>query len=232
MSICAIWGTPQGGKTTLAINLAYAISRKGKSVCLISPQPYSELSAVLGVSIPESQSLQAALREVSVLQRRAHQVDELFYVLAAPIDTDFADNDCTDEQAKSLLEAAKASYDEVIVDCPSEPSSLLAAWALNKADTVLLCLGGCISGVLWYRAAKKALEALEKKTILVGSELVEDCNYIALYRSLGCLPKIRIPYIRESALLQNEGRYLYELPGKRGRAYAGAINQLYEVLAL
>ena len=62
MGIYAIWGAPQSGKTTLAVNLAYAISKGDKTVCLISPESYSELSAILGIKIPEEHSLRAALR--------------------------------------------------------------------------------------------------------------------------------------------------------------------------
>jgi MinD-like ATPase involved in chromosome partitioning or flagellar assembly len=54
MGICAIWGAPRSGKTTLSVNLAYAVSRGEQSVCLISPASYSELSALLCVTIPKS----------------------------------------------------------------------------------------------------------------------------------------------------------------------------------
>ncbi len=83
MSIYAIWGAPQTGKTTLAVNLAYAVSRGDQSVCLISPVAYSELSAFLGVKIPEENSLGAALRGAA-LRQTAFKADELFYVLASP----------------------------------------------------------------------------------------------------------------------------------------------------
>lgn len=232
MSICAIWGAPQTGKTTLVLNLAYAVSRGELSVCLISLCAYSELSAILGVQISEEHSLATALSSSTNLRGTAYKVDELFYVLAAPTSADLSEySNYSDEQAKALLENAKLTYDVVLVDCPSEPIDLFAAWALNKADTVLLCLGGHISSVFWHRAMKKALDTLIEKTLFVGSEVVEDCDYAALYKHLNCTPEIRIPYIRVASLLQNESRYLYELPGKKGSSYARAINNLYEVIA-
>ena len=51
MSINAVWGPPHSGKTTLAIDLAYALSQKGQSVCLISPELYSELSARIKINV-------------------------------------------------------------------------------------------------------------------------------------------------------------------------------------
>jgi hypothetical protein len=49
-------------------------------------------------------------------------------------------------------------------------------------------------------------------------------------RLLKCAPDIRIPYIQNAQLLQNEKQFLFELPGKKGRAYAKAINELYGVM--
>lgn len=57
-----IWGASGVGKTTLALALSKALIAEGKTVLLISPEPYSELSAIGGVEIPTEQSLQTAIR--------------------------------------------------------------------------------------------------------------------------------------------------------------------------
>ena len=36
MSIIAIWGPPNSGKTTLAVDLAFALAGNGSSVCMVS----------------------------------------------------------------------------------------------------------------------------------------------------------------------------------------------------
>lgn len=230
MSVCAIWGAPQTGKTTLAVNLAYAVSRGDQSVCLISPVSYSELSAILGVKIPEENSLGAALRGEAPLQQTVFKADELFYVLAAPSVASALDGDYSGEQVKTLLELARLTFDLVLVDCLSETNDLFSAWALNRADKVLLCVGGHVSGVLWHRANKKALQAAQGKTVYVGSEIIPGFDYTTMYKLLKCTPEIKIPSIREAPLFQNERRFLLALSGKRGRAYTGAINKLCEVI--
>ncbi|MBP1737492.1 MAG: cobalamin biosynthesis protein CobQ [Oscillospiraceae bacterium] len=233
MSLCAVWGAPQSGKTTLTVNLAYAVSQGEKSVCLISPTSYSELSAFLGINIPEKQSLYAALRGGEGIRQCVFKVDELLYILAAPVTSDaFNGGDYTGEQVKALLEVAESTFDAVIVDCPSDLSNLFSAWTLNRADIVILNTGGRSACVMWYAANKKALQAIEHKAVRVSSEVTSDFDYDAMYQLLGCMPDIRVPYVREAALLQNESNYLYELPGKKGWAYARAINQLYEVITL
>jgi len=230
MSICAIWGAPQSGKTTLAVNLAYAVSRGDKTVCLISPAAYSEISAFLGVKIPEEHSLRAALRGGAGIRQTVFKIDELFYVLAAPSTADVFNSDYTGEQVKTLLELARLTFDVVIVDCPSETNNLIAAWSLNRADSVVLCLGGHISCVLWYMANARALQTVRNRASYVSSEVTSDFDYDAMHRLLNCTPDIRIPFIREAPLLQNEKRFLYQMPGKKGRAYSKAINELYGVI--
>ena len=229
MSVCAIWGAPQTGKTTLTINLAYAVSRGDQSVCLISPMAYSELSAFLGVKISEENSLGAALLGAP-LRQTVFKADELFYVLAAPSATSALDGDYSGEQIRTLLELARLTFDVVLVDCLSETNDLFSAWALNRSDKVLLCVGGHVSGVLWHRANKKALQAARDKTLYVGSQLIPGLDYAAMYKLLKCTPEIKIPYVREAPLFQNERRFLFGFSGKKGRAYAGAINKLYKAV--
>lgn len=230
MGIYAIWGPPQSGKTTLAVNLAYAVSRGDKSVCLISPVSYSELSAFLGVKIPKEQSLYAALRGSAGIRQTVFKADELLFLLAAPITADAFDDDYSDQQVKSLLELAQITFDTVIVDCPSEPNNLFAAWSLNRSEKVFLTLGGHTSCVLWHGANQKALQAISEKNVYVGSEAVPDFDYGAMYELLNCTPSVRIPFVREAPVQQNNGRLLIRLPGRKGRAYRSALNQLYEVM--
>lgn len=230
MSIYAIWGAPQTGKTTLTVNLAYALSRGNQSVCLISPVAYSELSAFLGVQIPEENSLNAALRGGAPLRQIVFKVDDLFYVLAAPSAASALDSDYSGEQAKTLLELARLTFDVVLVDCLSETNNLFSAWTLNRADKILLCVGGHISGVLWHKANDKSLQAARNKIVYIGSEIIPGLDYAAMYKLLNCTPEIKIPYIREAPLFQNERRFLFGLSGRKRRAYAGAIEKLYGVV--
>ncbi|MEM5768809.1 MAG: AAA family ATPase, partial [Bacillota bacterium] len=217
MGIYAIWGPPQSGKTTLAVNLAYAVSRGDKSVCLISPETFSELSAFLGVKIPKEESLYAALRGSAGIRQTVFKADELLFLLAAPVTAEAFDDDYSDQQVKSLLELARITFDTVIVDCPSEPNNLFAAWSLNRSEKVLLTLGGHPSSVLWHGANQKALHAISEKTVYIGSEVVSDFDYGAMYELLSSSPGVRFPYVREAPLLQNAGRLLLGLSGKKGR---------------
>jgi len=83
---------------------------------------------------------------------------------------------------------------------------------------------------MWHRASKKALQAIRSKTVYVGSEVTQALDSAKLYKLLKCVPEITIPYMKNAALLQSEGRFLFGQSGKNGRAYTSAINQLYGVM--
>ncbi|MEG0778496.1 MAG: AAA family ATPase [Oscillospiraceae bacterium] len=232
MSICAIWGAPQSGKTTLAINLAYAFSRRGKTVCVISPLEYSEFSVLLGVKIPKEQSLGAALHGSENIRNTVFRVDDLLYVLATEANADAFDCSYTSERVKTLLDIAKVTFDLVIVDCPSETNNIIAAWSLNRAEKILLCLGGHISCTQWQSANKRALQTVQQKTIYIGNHTAADFDYGALYSYLKCTPQLEAPYVSEATTLQNDCKPIYGGSGKNERAYSSAINKLVEVLKL
>ena len=77
MGIYAVWGPPQSGKTTMAIDMAFAMSLRGKSVCLISPELYSELAARLNIRIEPEKSLLEAYKKVNSLKQIVHKADDL-----------------------------------------------------------------------------------------------------------------------------------------------------------
>ncbi len=134
MGICAVWGPPQSGKTTLAIDMAFALSMDGQSVCLISPELYSELSIRLNTRIMPSKSLAVVRSSKESIKQLVHTVDELLYVLAVPIENDAFGEEISEEKVKEILNQAIVVFDHVIVDCPSHAGSVMAAWALNMAD--------------------------------------------------------------------------------------------------
>ena len=204
-----IWGASSAGKTTLALALSKALIAEGKTVLLISPEPYSELSALWGERVPIEQSLQTAIRTGN-LKQSVFQKDACFYILAAPSCHDCFDDNYSAEQVKALLTLAKTTFDTVIVDCPTEMNNLVSAWALSLADKVLLCIGGEYQGAMWCKSAERAIAAIKHKTLFVGMETSDAFDYEALYD-----------------FLERKPHYL--IPHKRQKTYDKAISKLLEV---
>lgn len=196
--ILSVWGAGRTGKTTLTMELAKRMSNDGHSVLLVSPMEYSELSFLYDLEIPQSQSLQMAIRSGN-LRQAAFKKGDLLYLLASPNQHDLFDDNYSSEQVKEMFSLARTTFDVVLVDCPTEMNNLVAAWGLCLCDKALLCLGGGPKGVMWYRSAGRAIHALQHKAILVGVEMDNTYDFAAMYDAIGTKPKHILPHNRHKS---------------------------------
>ena len=132
------------GKTTTAINLAAALAEAGQRVLGIDFDPQGNLSSGIGI---EKESIKNSVYELlingvdfySVLQEtEIKNLDVLpTNVNLAGAEIELQDEANRDTKLKEKIEAIRANYDFIIVDCP--PSlSLLTINALTAADSVLI----------------------------------------------------------------------------------------------
>ena len=132
------------GKTTTAINLAAALAEAGQRVLAIDFDPQGNLSSGIGI---EKESIKNSVYDLlingvdfySVLQEtEIKNLDVLpTNVNLAGAEIELQDEANRDTKLKEKIEAIRANYDFIIVDCP--PSlSLLTINALTAADSVLI----------------------------------------------------------------------------------------------
>lgn len=226
MGITAVWGPPRSGKSTLAIDLAFALSRHGQSVCLISPELFSELSARLNINITKQKSLFAAYRSSGNPKQTVCPVDDLLFVLAAPTYTDAFSEDVTGPEAKALFAQTVPMFDFVLVDCPSHTGSAIAAWALNQADTVVLLTGFSSSAGLWHNAYRRATEAVAQRSLPVCVQGSDSFDYRSLHSLIHTDPAVWLPNYPDAETVQALRRTLYDSGGKTGRTYSAAVDEI------
>ena len=203
MSITAVWGPPNSGKTTLAIDLAYALTRYGRSVCLLSPEPYGELGARLGLNIPQERSLLGVSKGEASLEQTALRVSDLLLVLGAGANEDAFGEDLGSEGAKRLL---------------------------DRAEKVVL-LSGCRSASgLWFSACARALAAISGKAVPVCLEVSPNMDYPGLLKLENMTPALWVPYYPGAEEAQGEKKTLYGSGGRSGRAYTESIDALCAIL--
>ena len=134
------------GKTTTAINLAAALTQKGKSVLLIDLDPQGNASTGVGLG---RQARSETLYEVLVddLPMSDASYDTTvpgLTLIPSHIDLSAAELEIGTEagrtsRLKTALEPVKDQYDYVLIDCP--PSlGLLTVNALAASDSVLVPL--------------------------------------------------------------------------------------------
>ena len=132
------------GKTTTAINLAAALAEAEQRVLGIDFDPQGNLSSGIGI---EKESIKNSVYDLlingvdfySVLQEtEIKNLDVLpTNVNLAGAEIELQDEANRDTKLKEKIEAIRANYDFIIVDCP--PSlSLLTINALTAADSVLI----------------------------------------------------------------------------------------------
>lgn len=230
MSITAIWGPPQSGKTTLAIDLAHAFSQQGKSVCLVSPEPYSELTARMNIRITRNKSLSAAYQALGNLKQIVYEASDLLYVLAAPWDTDAFDEEPNSTSVKELFKQAEDVFDIVLVDCPSNGGNAVSARALNRASKVVLLSGGSGVSGMWYSAYRRSIEAIGERGVCVCNQIVGSYDYLGLCKLIQQNPEVFIPYYQDIASIQNTKRTLYGSTSKAGREHTESLDKLIEKL--
>ena len=132
------------GKTTTAINLAAALAEAGQRVLAIDFDPQGNLSSGIGI---EKESIKNSVYDLlingvdfyAVLQET--EVKNLDIpptnVNLAGAEIELQDEENRDTKLKEKIDAIRANYDFIIIDCP--PSlSLLTINALTAADSVLI----------------------------------------------------------------------------------------------
>lgn len=207
--LISVWGAQNVGKTTTALSLVKALLQQEKSVLFISTKPYSELSILLDINIPQEKSLPTAIRTGN-LKKSIYQKEDLFYVLAMPTKHDAFDDSFNPQEVKAMLDLSVSTFDVVIVDLTSDMSNLISAWSLSLSDKVLFCIDGELGGVLWLQSIKRALDSVRSKCVFVGIEKTKNIDYTALYELLGEDVKIKIPNLKAKNY-NNDMKKLWEV---------------------
>ena len=230
MSITAIWGPPQSGKTTLAIDLSHAFSQHGKSVCFIWPEPFSELTARMNIRITRTKSIAMAFEKPGNLKQVVLAAADLLYVLAASWDTDAFDEEPGTAAVKEPLRQAEDAFDCVIGDCSAGNGNAVSARALNLAENVILLSGGSGVSAMWYGAYRRSIAALADKAVCVCNHVVGSYDYHGLCKLIQQNPEVYLPHYPDIASIQTIKRTLYGSASKTGREYTENLDKLIRKL--
>jgi chromosome partitioning protein len=184
------------GKTTVAINLAAALSDLGKKVLLVDMDPQSHCA--VGLAVPEEQTEQS-IYDVLISRSRNEplrlteilwQIGENLELAPASIDLSafeqqmagIADRECC---LRNVLEEVKDEYEFAVVDCPPAVG-LLTFNALRAATDVVVPVE---TGYFALHGLSKQLETL--------SILCKRCQQQVAVRVLASMYDIRTKMARE-----------------------------------
>lgn len=225
--ISAIWGSPQCGKTTLAVELATAIAHSGKSVCLISAEDFGDIATRFGKVIPAENSIVYACKNPQGMRAIAFPVTENLFVLGAALTDAFLNLTFSHTQAESLLRTAAAIYDEVIVDCTSWKANVITGTSISLAKIIFVPLPGRVSAAAWCNANMSILEKKADTMVYLKNETLREFDYEALFHMTKKTPEITLPYYPKLDMLQNDGKTIFdEGVTKYSQPYKKAISNI------
>lgn len=159
------------GKTTSAVNLSAALTKKKKKVLLLDSDPQGNASSGVGVHLAEGQehlyhcyTQELSLGEVVVIPNKKQSLS----LIPTGIDLAAAEMELypvkkREYVLKKMLRSIRKNYDYIVIDCP--PSlGLLTVNSLTAADSVLIpmqceyfAMEGLAQLINTIRSVKKSL---------------------------------------------------------------------------
>lgn len=214
--ILAIWGGKHSGKTTLAVNLACALSERGMLTGIISSNLiYGELQTFFGQTVPKGKGLFEALHaknpNIGELFIACPDSKNLFFLSVPTRYSGLLCDNVTLEDAEQMLNAAALVFDVLIVDGSTEINNPVSGVGLWLADKVLTLHRPSIAAQMWQTAISDFVRELhleEKQTHILLSPNGEFDE--KTYRDMtGLTFTYGFPHIKRAGELENAGTPLY-----------------------
>lgn len=170
----AIWGSPNSGKTTLAVNMAVVLADSGYMTCLVSASDHGELQSFFGVSIPKNKGLYAAISSGRNVREALTLARPNLCILELDTGGDAYDMaNITPTQVQNMLEELSDQFSFVIIDCTNYKESVFTGLGLVAANKVIVCIPHRATAATWHIANKQMLDALEPKSFYVDANTRE-----------------------------------------------------------
>lgn len=231
--IIAVWGGKHSGKTTFAVNLACALSKRDVLVGLISSNlTFGELQTFFGQEVPVEKGLFAALNaENPNIGEKFTDYGESKNLFFLSIPTKYSGLLCdtvTLEDAEQMVGTAALVFDVIILDGAAEINNPVSSVGLWLADAIFVLHKPSIAAQMWYMGISEFIRELhldEKQThILLTSHGEFDDQ---AYRNMTALPfAYELPHIKRAGELQNAGSPLYFFNDRSCKRYGKVLDQI------
>jgi len=241
--IIAVCGSSGAGKSTVCTNLAMALSKDNIVVVYGTRTDYPSIQSFFNTLIPDEKSIKKLYENISldipidIKDYLVQYEDSNIFILSAPDDLrvlTLADEHLTpsERQCKNVLISLRNICDFLIIDCDTNISNPMSAWALNSAEYVINVIKPTQQGLRAFNAYHDYYKEIWRgKVINVANA---DKNYIGLkqFQDLtnGKIKfDVSLPYDEQAELAENEGVPMIE--NYRKSSFFGG-NYKTEILSL
>lgn len=227
--VVAIWGCPQSGKSTVAVNLAVAAAHAGQEVCIISAEDYAEMPSYFGKSNSQKSSLQNVVSS-GATKANSLEVAKNIRVIAPETFSDSFNSVLSGTQAAEIIENCRKEFDLIIIDCTSYKTSAITGQGLAMSDKIIMLLSARAITTVWMESNARLTAQLEGKITYVINQTAKNFNYAVLMSVLDKEIPYSIPYVKDMGEYANDGTpVIDELPAKK--PFPRAINEILRGVA-
>ena len=199
--------SPKGGvgKTTLAVNLAYALSTMNKKIALIDLNlQFGEVGVYLDITKGDTiaDMVEEHSFELSTIKCYLIRHQSGIQVMLSSSSPEFADL-IRPEHIDAILSGLRTEFDYVILDMGVTLNDCAIA-ALEMADSILLLVDEDIAALHDAKRSMKVLEALnqqDKVKLVVNKEGISSIKVKTISNLLDLTPTLVIPYDLKSAMV-------------------------------
>jgi cellulose biosynthesis protein BcsQ len=190
------------GRTTVAVNLAGALLRAGRRVCLADLSPSGgHVAMQLRIATPVTWANLPAAPDTTAVAQNLVRHDSGLVVLAAPAEPVKLGPDGATFQA--ALEALQMFFGEVVVDAAPLLDEATRA-ALAAADRIIIVCTPEVGAVHTTLGTLRALDGLcrpESQVVILVNQVAAQAALplTALERAIGRAPNVVIPYDPQQA---------------------------------
>lgn len=231
--IYTVWGGNNSGKTTFAVNLACALSKREVLVGLISSNlTYGDLQVFFGQSVSPEKGLFQALNEdnpnIGEKFTEYEESKNLFFLSVPTRYTGLLSDTVTLQEVERMMNAASLVFDILIVDGTAELTNPVSGVGLWQAERIYTLHKPSIAAHMWHQGVSdfvRELHIAEKQThiLLAPNGDFDD----KAYQSMAELSfAYELPYVKQAGELENAGTPLYFFRDRAGRRYRKVLEEI------
>ena len=199
--------SPKGGvgKTTLAVNLAYALAGLGKKIALIDMNlQFGEVGVFLDITKGDTiaDMVEEHSFELSTIKSYLIRHQSGIQVMLSSSSPEYSEL-IRPEHIDAILSALRTEFDYIVLDMGVNLIDCTVA-ALEMSDTILLVVNGDIAALHDAKRSMKVIEALnqqDKVKLVINKEGISTIRAKSVANLLEMPPELVIPYDVKSAML-------------------------------
>ena len=231
--VFAVWGAPNGGKSTVAVNMATVLADSGFMTCLVSAADHGELQAFFQAAIPRNKGLYAAISNGRNVREALTEARPNLCLLELDTGGDtYEVANISPDQVNRIITELRDQFSYVIIDCTNYKDAIFTGLGLVEADKVVVCIPHRVSAATWHIANEQMLDAVMAKTVYVDANIHEGgADMEQLLESIGLQEcPIKINRVRSAFYCENTGNVIVLQGGREERKYKKAIMDLIQML--